>query len=745
MTVEIRKPKIGDIIAKYKILSKLGSGGMGDVYLCEDAALARQVAVKIMHSVDHSDNDIINRFILEGKSLAKLTHPNIVSVFGLGEENGFLYIAMEHVAGRSLFQLSRERRLTIREMIAIFSDIAAGLDHAHSHGIVHRDIKPANILVDMNGRAKIIDFGIAKVVGGGGTGPEGIKTKTGAIIGTLNYIAPELFRGIEPSPGSDIYALGLLFAEMLTGRTPFKGESQFATMELIRDNQLDIPDNLRMLLPEETWTILQKIIHKDPEERPRTAVQAAKMLESIKFPNLPGYFNSELVSIRIDNVDELQNKLEAESVDPAEWQFILALAVKTQVGNGSAGSADDATRLIEQTGLFIPDEVLREALESYRRDVSSIMTMKRAEALSSLAPPPPVAQITPHTQSVDVNPMANPAHTGMVTPIQTASYPMQGTPPPAESGGGKWVAAIAIAAIIGGGIYYQQQKAKISSLESAAASAKVLSESSRRNRGTAVAAPPSSTAAVGAPIAPSSGFAMVVEPAVDAWPPVALPELAPGTVKTWKWKVRASKSGDSTLIERRTFEGLEDGLLKFRIERLKRAPSGSGAVAEAAGTEWYLPGFEALPRKTLQSLNFGSIGGSAVGQPAAVFPLRKGKEVQFELSFKSTEPVSWIPLVQLSSGFSTSYRSQCSVRDKVKLTLASGNQELVKIDCYTKSDSGEISDVMYYSTDRQETLRHDRRFNSTSGGVVSEVSMQGEVVENVANVVPTVRNPATSK
>ncbi len=737
MTVELRKPQIGDIIAKYKILSKLGSGGMGDVYLCEDAALDRQVAVKIMHPLDHTDNEIANRFLLEGKSLAKLTHPNIVSVFGLGEENGFLYIAMEHVPGRSLYQLSRERRLSIREMIAIFSDIAAGMDHAHSQGIVHRDIKPANILVDNNGRAKIIDFGIAKVIGGGGTGPEGVKTKTGAIIGTLNYIAPELFRGVEPSPGSDIYALGLLFAEMLTGRTPFKGESQFATMELIRDNKLSIPENLQVLLPEETWTILQKIIHKDPELRPRTAVQAAKMLEAIEFPNLPSYFNSELVSVRIENVEALQEQLEAAEVDQAEWQFVLALAVRNQMTKGAEEPSDDTTRLIERTGVFIPGDVLLSSLEAYRRDVESIITMKRAEALSMLTPPPQVAQITPHTASVDVQPLANSLKTGVHVQVPA--------PPPSqavESGsGGKWVAAVAIAALIGGGVFYQNQNAKVAGLEAQAAAVK---EAGGRKRGAAVAAPVV-VAAPATPVAGSSSFAMVVEPATDAWPPVALENPTPGAVTTWKWKVRSTKAGESTFIERRTFEAADEGLLKFNVERLKRAPAGGGAIAEAAGTEWYAPGFAALPRKTLQSQIFGSVGGAAVGQPGAVFPLRKGKEVQFELSFKSTEPVSWTPLVQLSSGFSMNYRSSCSVRDKVKLTLASGPQELVKVDCYTKSDTDEVSDVMYYSAEKAIALRHDRRVNSTVGGAVIETSMSGEVVENVANVQPAFRNPAQNK
>lgn len=751
MTVEIRKPKIGDTIAQYTVRSKLGAGGMGDVYLCDDSALGRQVAVKIMHSYDHSDTDIVNRFILEGKALAKLTHPNIVSVYGLGEDNGFLYIAMEHVSGRSLFQLSRERRLTIREMISIFSDIAAGLDHAHSHGIVHRDIKPANILVDTNGRGKIIDFGIAKVIGGNSSGSEGIKTKTGAVIGTLNYIAPELFRGIDPSPSSDIYALGLLFAEMLTGRTPFKGESQFATMELIRDGKIDIPENLKIVLPEKTWDVLYKIIDKEPENRPSTATAAAQMLKAIEFPNLPSYFSSELVSVRIENVDELQDKLEAAGVDPAEWQFVLALAVRTHAMKPSAPANDDATRLIEQTGLHIPPEILMEAVESYRRDLDSILTMRRTESLSSLTAPGGVAQITPHTKSVDVQPIGAAPITGQygTMPGQTGQIQIPTPVPAQDSGGAKWVAAIAIALFVGGGVYYQQLKAKAAS-EAAQAQAASEAAASSRRRGAAVDAPPSGTAAVGAPVAApapvasSSGFAMVIEPAADAWPPIQLRPLEPGTVTTYKWKVRSSHGGDSTYVERRTFEALDEGLQKYKVERLKR--SGNGVAAETAGTEWYLPGFSALPRKTLQSQVFGSVGGSAVGQPAAVFPLRKGKEVQFELNFKSTEPVAWTPLVQLSSGFSTGYRTACSVRDKVKLAIGGTQQDLVKIDCYSKSDSGEISDVLYWSDEKNVALRHDRRVNSTSGGVVSEVSMSGELVDNVANVTQTpIRNPAQGK
>lgn len=735
MTVEIRKPQTGDKVAQYTIRSKLGSGGMGDVYLCDDAALSRTVAVKIMHSYDQSDTDIVNRFILEGKALAKLTHPNIVSVFGLGEDNGFLYIAMEHVAGRSLFQITRDRSLTIREMISIFSDIAAGLDHAHSHGIVHRDIKPANILVDGNGRAKIIDFGIAKVIGGNGGGSEGVKTKTGAVIGTLNYIAPELFRGIDPSPSSDIYALGLLFAEMLTGRTPFKGESQFATMELIRDGKIDIPDNLLAVLPPEAIDALYKIIDREPENRPISASSAAQLLKSIEFPNLPSYFNSELVSVRIENVEELQDQLEAQKVDPAEWQFILALAVRTQAMRGDEEPSEDTTRLIERTGLHIPQKILLDSIENYRKDLESIITMQRSDSLSSLTPPPPVGQITPHTHSVEVQPM-----------IQPPPSPAQGVrvaPEPVKSGSGKWIAAAILVALLGGGVYYQQMRtqAVVEDVREAVAQAEAANNG-RRRMGESVSAPPVTEPTSGTNPTASSGFAMVVEPSTDAWPPIDRVDPKPGDQHTWKWKVRSTQGGDATFVERRIFDGVDQGLLKYTVVRLARNPSGSGVVSQPAGTEWYVAGFNALPRKTLQSKVFGSVGGAAVGQPAAIFPLRKGKEVQFELSYKSTEPVSWTPLVPLSTGFLTNYRSACSVRDKISLNVQGSLRELVKVDCYTKTDSGEISDVIYWSPDLGAELRHDRRVSSTSNGVITEVSMSGERVEASPGEPATSRQPA---
>lgn len=713
---EVRKPQIGGKIAGYTILSKLGSGGMGDVYLCDDKALSRRIAVKIMHAIDTAaDPEAATRFILEGKALAKLAHPNIVSVFGLGEDNGFLYIAMEHIAGRSLHHLARERRLTIREMISIISDIAAGLDHAHSHGIIHRDIKPANILIDGFGRAKLIDFGIAKSVGGNLVGSEGVRTKTGAVIGTLNYIAPELFRGEPPSPSTDIYALGLLFYEMLTGRTPFKGESQFQTMEMIRGGQLDIPENLRVVLPEEAWKVLYEMIDKEPLRRPQTASAAAAKLSAIQFPNLPAYFNSDLLSIRIDNVNELQARLEELAVDPAEWGFILSLAVRKQAERPNENKLNheegESTQLIEAAGLVVPLDILNEAVEAYQQDLSTMMTMRKAEQLSGLvAPeqtdPPQVKRYVPQTEG-----------------FQSQSVLAEAEPAKARS----HTFEIAVASIlaVGLGFFAWQKFMAVDKAGPAAAS----QTGDRRRAGVQVDAPTQKVPAAGAASAASS-FAMVIEPPTDAWPPVIYRQPVVGEVAVWKWKRRVSEGvndlGSSEIFERVTFDSLDQGLMKVKIERIKK--EGGAELSAPAGFEWYTPGFATAPNKALRSNVYGSFTSRVVGQLNAIFPLRRGKEVQFEIVFEPRAEVGLKPEILLAA----SYRSNCTIRDQVELTTALGPGKTVKIDCALKSDRSELSETLYWNLERGLAVRRDRRFVSSANGSPIETIAIGELISHTA-------------
>lgn len=722
---------------------------MGDVYLCDEKALGRKVAVKIMHSLDAGDPDAAGRFLLEGKALAKLSHPNIVSVFGLGEDRGYLYIAMEYVPGRSLFQLTRERKLNLREMISIFADIAAGLDHAHSLGIVHRDIKPANILVDHNGRAKLIDFGIAKSMGGSLVGAEGVKTKTGAVIGTLNYIAPELFRGIEPSPSSDIYALGLIFFEMLTGRTPFKGDSQFATMEKIRSGDLEVPENLRMLLPEAFWTVLHAMVDHEPLKRPRTCSEGAAQIKAISLPNLPAYFNADLVTVTIDNIKDLQAHLESLAVDPAEWQFVLSLAVRIhgQKPNESGGSNSDdgeSTKLIESTGIVIPVATLDEALDSYKKDLETIYTMRRAESLTNLTVPEGVAEFLPHTGGVDVQPVLKgqrPSEAGRSALDPSASVvgraPEQLNSPQAVKGSsaGTWVAAVgAVALVAGFYVWKTKENAKLLQ-EQARMISEVKSQSVRRKIGPLVQAPNLAQTATGQ-VASNSSFAMVVEPTQDAWAPVTMPKWQVGHRQLWKWRERPEQGQERAFLQKRTLVEIANGLLEFQIEESALPAAGSRSPAappkfNPAGKEWIVPGFFALPRKTLQSRVFGTIGGTITGEPERTFPLRKGKELQFELAYQITEQVSFSPIAPLGGYSPIKYKSTCSVKDKIPLVVGTlGQQSVVKIDCSTQSDTQEVKDTLYFSDSRGVPLRHDRRVLLTVGGKIKETSLIGEIVSH---------------
>src|SRR5213082_1530678 len=235
---------------RYKILRKLGTGGMANVYLAEDQELGRRVAIKILNERHAGDDQFIERFRREAKNAAGLSHPNIVSIYDRGEAEGTYYIAMEYLAGRSLKELIVSRGPTpIRIAIDYARQILAAIGYAHRHGIVHRDIKPHNVVVDADGRLKVTDFGIAR------SGASQM-TEVGSIIGTAQYLSPEQARGAPVDQRSDVYSVGIVLYEMLTGKVPFTGDTplEIAMKHLsevpvppseVRD---DIPDDLDMVV-----------------------------------------------------------------------------------------------------------------------------------------------------------------------------------------------------------------------------------------------------------------------------------------------------------------------------------------------------------------------------------------------------------------------------------------------------------------------------------------------------------------
>jgi len=255
-------------LGPYRIVRKLGEGGMGAVYLAEDtAANHRQVALKVLPKRHAQDAEFVSRFKREARSAIGLTHPNIVAAYAVGEDFGVHWYAMEFCPGEGLdAKLKRAGTLPWREAVQITIQIAAGLAHAHAQQIIHRDIKPANLVLAANGTAKVLDFGLAKQLGGG----QSLMTQTGVVMGTPHYIAPEQARGDKGIDGrADIYALGATLYHLVTGHTPFSGSSPAAVIMRHLNDELPDPREEITDLPDGVAEVIRRMMAKHPKDRYR--------------------------------------------------------------------------------------------------------------------------------------------------------------------------------------------------------------------------------------------------------------------------------------------------------------------------------------------------------------------------------------------------------------------------------------------------------------------------------------------
>jgi len=253
---------IDKTISHYKILEKLGEGGMGEVYLAEDTKLKRNVAIKILPLHLTKDKESRERFEREAQAAAALNHPNIVTVHEIGEFEEQVFIVMEYVEGETLQEiLHKNRQLSLDKYINISSQICEGLEKAHQAGIVHRDIKPANIIIDKDNRVKILDFGLAKLKG------VSQLTKETSTIGTIHYMSPEQIRGEGVDFRSDIWSVGVILYEMFTGKLPFKGDYEQAVMYSITNNEPEQLSDFRTDVPYELEQYVNKCLAKDTTER----------------------------------------------------------------------------------------------------------------------------------------------------------------------------------------------------------------------------------------------------------------------------------------------------------------------------------------------------------------------------------------------------------------------------------------------------------------------------------------------
>ncbi|MEZ0535794.1 Stk1 family PASTA domain-containing Ser/Thr kinase [Caldicellulosiruptoraceae bacterium PP1] len=281
---------------RYEIIEKIGGGGMSVVYKAKDKMLNRFVAIKVLRSEYVNDEEFIKRFKSESLAAASLSHPNIVSIFDVGEDKGFHYIVMEFINGKTLKEVIKENgRLSYKDAIAISIQICRALEHAHKKGIIHRDIKPQNIMIDENGIVRVTDFGIARAV------TTGTIINTNITIGSVHYFSPEQARGGFVDAKSDIYSLGVVLYEMTTGNLPFEGETPISVaLKHIQEEPVK-PSLYNKDIPKSLEDIILKALKKDQTQRYQSIVEIMQDLKnSLLYPD------GDFVKINTENTETKQ-------------------------------------------------------------------------------------------------------------------------------------------------------------------------------------------------------------------------------------------------------------------------------------------------------------------------------------------------------------------------------------------------------------------------------------------------------
>ncbi|MGA8942050.1 MAG: Stk1 family PASTA domain-containing Ser/Thr kinase [Thermoactinomyces sp.] len=294
---------------RYEIVSRVGGGGMAVVYKAKDLLLNRFVAIKVLSESLSNDSEFIRRFSREAQAAASLSHPNIVNVYDVGRDQYTHYIVMELVEGPTLKQYIQERgSLPVQEAAAIAIQICDGLAHAHENQIVHRDIKPHNILLGANGRAKVTDFGIARAAS------SSTITQQGSVMGSVHYFSPEQARGGVIGEKSDLYSLGIVMYEMLTGRLPFDGDSAISiALKHLQETPED-PRHFNSNIPDALAELVMRALNKDPNQR---FASAREMMKEIQYAvQLPHHMEPNWVNQRNGRQQEMYQTIPLTDNDP---------------------------------------------------------------------------------------------------------------------------------------------------------------------------------------------------------------------------------------------------------------------------------------------------------------------------------------------------------------------------------------------------------------------------------------------
>ncbi|WP_068616778.1 Stk1 family PASTA domain-containing Ser/Thr kinase [Paenibacillus tuaregi] len=299
---------------RYQIIERIGGGGMALVYKAQDILLGRNVAIKVLRQQFVHDEEFIRRFRREAQSAASLSHPNVVSIYDVGQEDEIHYIVMEYIEGQNLNEIIKERApLQVDEAVRIATQICDALDHAHHNQIIHRDIKPHNILIGRNGRVKVTDFGIARAVS------STTITQTGSVVGSVHYFSPEHAKGVVTGEKSDLYSLGIVLYEMLTSKLPFLGESPISVALKHLQESFEEPRLVNPLIPQSVENIILKSMRKNPNERYQSAKEMLRDLETCLLPER-----------------RLESKIVFDDADDADKTRVIP-AIKPPVQRPAAG------------------------------------------------------------------------------------------------------------------------------------------------------------------------------------------------------------------------------------------------------------------------------------------------------------------------------------------------------------------------------------------------------------------------
>jgi serine/threonine protein kinase len=272
----------------YEIAARLGAGGMGEVWRARDPRLEREVALKVLLASAVSDDTARLRLEREARMAAQLNHPSVCTIYEVGEAEGQTYIAMELVSGQTLAERLSGGGMAVEDMVRLGQQMADALAHAHEHGVVHRDFKAANVIVTPEGRAKVLDFGLAKPLLGkdleATTLTRASLTEEGAVVGTLAYMAPEQLRGRPADARSDVWALGVVFYEMAAGARPFAGQTGFELSSAILNQA---PRPLPAGVPPPLATIIERCLAKEPAQRYQRTGEVRSALEAMLTGSAP--------------------------------------------------------------------------------------------------------------------------------------------------------------------------------------------------------------------------------------------------------------------------------------------------------------------------------------------------------------------------------------------------------------------------------------------------------------------------